>query len=279
MTAPKRLADVAALVGVPATTLRSWERRYGWPSPVRSVGGHRRYSASEIRRVEALRDEIARGRSPREAVILLRRMERLSRSQFVTAVADGAATLDAAAVCYALDHAVARLGIVATIEGVVVPTARALGLDPHLQPLERQTTCVEGLHQWMVTRRSEREGSRPVVLSPGPDELHSIGVQALAVLLSHAGTACRVLAPHRSADGLVADIEGMEPQAVIVSCHRTLARIGAVDVLRRLAPADIPVFYCGNGFAPARSRRSVPGVYLGTNFREAASTVRASVAR
>ena len=53
--------EVAASIGVPAPTIRSWERRYGWPEPTRTQGGHRRYSQAEVRGLQAIRDEIARG--------------------------------------------------------------------------------------------------------------------------------------------------------------------------------------------------------------------------
>ncbi len=37
------IGEVAAIMGVSAITIRSWERRYGWPEPERSSGAHRRY--------------------------------------------------------------------------------------------------------------------------------------------------------------------------------------------------------------------------------------------
>src|SRR5918997_658711 len=82
--------EVAALVGVPATTIRSWERRYGWPRPARTIGGHRRYSSAEIDHVRALRDEIARGRSAQQAVTLLRRQALRRRDVEVGRLVQGA---------------------------------------------------------------------------------------------------------------------------------------------------------------------------------------------
>ncbi len=46
------IGELARRTGVPTTTLRSWESRYGFPRPVRQVdGGHRRYAESEVRAV------------------------------------------------------------------------------------------------------------------------------------------------------------------------------------------------------------------------------------
>jgi DNA-binding transcriptional MerR regulator len=45
------IGEVAAVTGVPAETLRTWERRYGFPAPERSEGGHRLYSRAAVSRL------------------------------------------------------------------------------------------------------------------------------------------------------------------------------------------------------------------------------------
>jgi DNA-binding transcriptional MerR regulator len=47
-----RTNAAAELLGVSPNTLRSWERRFGYPAPRRSTGGHRQYELAEL---EALR--------------------------------------------------------------------------------------------------------------------------------------------------------------------------------------------------------------------------------
>lgn len=37
------VGEAARLLEVSPSTLRSWERRYGFPRPIRTSGGHRRY--------------------------------------------------------------------------------------------------------------------------------------------------------------------------------------------------------------------------------------------
>ena len=51
-----RTNAAAAMLGVSPNTLRSWERRLGYPSPRRSEGGHRQFELAEI---EALRQAFA----------------------------------------------------------------------------------------------------------------------------------------------------------------------------------------------------------------------------
>src|SRR5438094_754727 len=47
-----RTNAAAAMLGVSPNTLRSWERRYGFPEPRRTAGGHRQFDLADI---EALR--------------------------------------------------------------------------------------------------------------------------------------------------------------------------------------------------------------------------------
>lgn len=47
--------------GLPAHTIRAWERRYGAVEPERSEGGHRLYSEAEIRRLSLLAELTAAG--------------------------------------------------------------------------------------------------------------------------------------------------------------------------------------------------------------------------
>ena len=42
------IAAVSRLSGISCHTLRVWERRYGFPVPVRSPSGHRRYDRDQV---------------------------------------------------------------------------------------------------------------------------------------------------------------------------------------------------------------------------------------
>src|ERR1700679_3729209 len=64
-----RTNAAAVMLGVSPNTLRSWERRYGFPQPHRSAGGHRQYSLSEI---EALRLTLAETHNVSSAISLAR---------------------------------------------------------------------------------------------------------------------------------------------------------------------------------------------------------------
>jgi DNA-binding transcriptional MerR regulator len=51
------IGAVAEETGVSVAVLRAWEQRYGFPTPVRSTSGHRRYTADQIDQIrQVLRD-------------------------------------------------------------------------------------------------------------------------------------------------------------------------------------------------------------------------------
>ena len=64
------VAAVARRLGVAPATLRTWDRRYGLGPTLRSAGAHRRYSRSDIARLEAMRRLVLDGVSPADAARL-----------------------------------------------------------------------------------------------------------------------------------------------------------------------------------------------------------------
>jgi methanogenic corrinoid protein MtbC1 len=59
---------VVRLTGVPAPTLRSWERRYGFPIPARSATARRLYTDSDIRAIRWVRTQTECGLSAAQAI-------------------------------------------------------------------------------------------------------------------------------------------------------------------------------------------------------------------
>jgi DNA-binding transcriptional MerR regulator len=64
-----RTNAAAALLGVSANTLRSWEQRFGYPTPARTEGGHRQFELAEI---EALRQAYAETQDISSAISMAR---------------------------------------------------------------------------------------------------------------------------------------------------------------------------------------------------------------
>lgn len=71
MPTDQNLLSIGALsraCGIPAETLRTWERRYGFPAPVRTQSGHRRYPFQTLDRLQLVTRALSHGH--RAAVVL-----------------------------------------------------------------------------------------------------------------------------------------------------------------------------------------------------------------
>ncbi len=281
------IAAVSAELGVPVPTIRSWERRYGFPSPARTPGRHRRYSRREVALLRALRDEIAHGFPAREAV--RRVLERTGRApgpaaDLVADVVEAANRLDPTGLRAALDAATLTLGVEPAIRDVALPAMREIGhrWATGRCDVAQEHLASEGVRGWlarMLALAPEPFRLGPVLLAAGPKELHTIGLEAFAVILARRGWPVRVLGSLPAA-ALVAAARRTRAVAVVVTCHRAVTRRSAVEAIA--AAAEIPgvtVFYGGAGFSAPSRRRDVPGTYLGEDLVEAGEVLERSVLR
>ena len=58
------IGELSESVDIPVETLRTWERRYGFPDPGRTASGHRRYDPAVVPKLEMAQTLIARGHRP-----------------------------------------------------------------------------------------------------------------------------------------------------------------------------------------------------------------------
>ncbi len=66
------IKQVTAMTGVPENTIRSWERRFGVPTPGRTGGNQRTYSTKDIQVIQSLQASRERGRTMEQAILDLR---------------------------------------------------------------------------------------------------------------------------------------------------------------------------------------------------------------
>lgn len=68
-----RIQTVAELTGVPASTLRAWEQRYGFPAPERTASAYRLYTDADVARIVRVRALCDSGMAAAEAVAAVMR--------------------------------------------------------------------------------------------------------------------------------------------------------------------------------------------------------------
>lgn len=280
------ISEAALMLGVPAPTIRSWERRYGIGRTSRTSGRHRRYDVTGLAELRDLRDAIAAGRRAADAAELIhkRTREREQNPTFIEGILAASRDFDTAAIRRWLDAASSSLGLYRTVDVVILPALREIGslweagrcdvANEHLASQEIRAW----LSQQLSTARPKRK--RPVLLfACGPKDLHTIGLEAFFVMLSRRGWNCRILGAMTPTDSVVTAARTAGSTAAVITSHLSTGRRAAVESIEALDAQGVSVFYAGNAFASAKARENVPGTYLGDELYVAAVTVERALVR
>src|SRR3978361_2242667 len=106
-----RTNAAAEVLGVSPNTLRSWERRYGFPTPKRTVGNHRNYDLIEL---QTLRNALTQTGNISSAAALAR--QRHTTPVGDDALSDAFASFDEAAADRAIEESLAVRPLERTVE-------------------------------------------------------------------------------------------------------------------------------------------------------------------
>jgi methylmalonyl-CoA mutase cobalamin-binding subunit len=278
------IAELSKALGVPMPTLRSWELRYCIPTVSRPRGQHRRYLPADVHAVRLMRDEIVRGLSAGAAAQSVRNVlhPQGPAGVFISRILGYSEQLDTAAIRSCLDEARSALGLGRCIDEVLLPALRQVGTWWEIGHCdvaqERMTT--EAVRAWLdrasafapVPHRQRR-----ILLACGPNDLHTVGLESLALLLREAGFSCRVLGAKTPTITLVTAAQAMNVSAVVVVSHLATGRVRAVASINAISLLGIKIFYAGNAFSSPRGGRSVPGSYLGIHIENACTNIETSL--
>lgn len=248
-----RTSEAAAFVGVSPHTLRAWERRFAFPHPRRSPGGHRAYLACEL---APLREALRQGLSTSSAI----RLARDAADFDVQQLAAELAAFEAARVDAALDRALAAHSVERTVEELLLP---AVGLvERHHQTRSAATAFARAQAvDWLrrLTRLTPPAHFGAVlVCDASADAGERVATSALALFLARSGLAPLVLEVAARAD-LAAAVATVQPVALVVS-GRAASRDAATWLRAAHAGARAPValFRCGAG-SPTHGERLPEG--------------------
>lgn len=280
------IAEVSRRLGVPMPTLRSWELRYDIPGSARGAGTHRRYSPADLHSLRLMRDEVARGTRASIAAASVRALFARTGAapDFIDAILAAAEHSDPVAVRHHLSRAQAAIGLGACLDDVLLPAMRQVGSwwETGRCNVEQEHLTTEAARAWLealIAYAPDPASPTPIVLACGPGDLHTIGLEAMAVLLRYQRWACRLLGARTSVAALSTAVRATGARAVIVVSHLNSGRQRAVQSLHAMDETGVTVFYAGNAFSSPRSRRNIPGSYLGTRLEAARDLVDTTLAR
>lgn len=289
------LKVVTRETGIPASTLRAWERRYGLPRPQRTSSGRRLYSRRDIETVRWLAQRVAEGMSIGQAVELWRKLEASGQDplqaltpqtvELFTATADPG-SLRRAWLNAVLDFNEGVADLVLNQAFAIYPP-EIVCLEVLLRGLreigdlwyEGKATVAQEHFAFNVAMRrlealiqavpSPNRPGRILVIAP-PLENHSFSLRLLAYLLRRRGWDVVYLGSRVPLERLRETLQAVRPSWVITAVQYTAAVAGFVDLAHMLRAEGIPLGYGGRVFnlVPALCRR-IPGYFLGDGVEKA----------
>jgi DNA-binding transcriptional MerR regulator len=229
------------MLGISPNTLRSWERRYDFPKPHRSAGGHRQYSLSEI---EALRLTLAETHNVSSAISLAR--ERGEGPSTPSRLGAAFRAFDEDAANRLLEESLGLRSVERTIEEVLIEAVSSQQ-DGELNTVEyefgwRHATGWLSAQRRLAPPASRAEGIM-IFDASAPCDMDSIHAQALEVVLRRAGLRTLLLTPAVEVSRLGRALRALEPNAVVLTGRRvSLDSIGRLVYAIRSVVREVAVF-------------------------------------
>jgi MerR family transcriptional regulator, light-induced transcriptional regulator len=236
-----RTNAAAVMLGISPNTLRSWERRYGFPQPHRSAGGHRQYS---LREIEALRLTLAETHNVSSAISLAR--ERGEGPATPQRLAGAFAAFDEEAANRLLEESLGLRSVERTVEEVLLAAVTAQ-MEPDMTTAEyefgwRHATGWLSAQRRLAPPATRREGIM-IFDASAPCDLDGLHAQALELMLRRAGLRTLSLTPAVELTRLGRALRALDPQAVILTGQRvSLDSIGRLVYAVRQVVRDALVF-------------------------------------
>jgi DNA-binding transcriptional MerR regulator len=236
-----RTNAAAELLGVSPNTLRSWERRFGYPKPRRTQGGHRQYDLSEL---EALRRALQETHNISSAIEVAR--QRGEGPSSPLRLLDAFDHFDEGAADRLMEESLAVRSVERSVEEVLLPALElAHGRDGREAEYELACRWATG---WLhAARRVVPPASRPqgVLIFDSSERLdfEALQVQALELGLRRAGFRTLLLAFDLPPERVVRAMRALDPTAfVFCGGEATLDVVGRLVYTVRQVGSAAPVF-------------------------------------
>ena len=282
------IGALSKATGVPVETIRTWERRYGYPTPERTPTGHRLYDLSTIEQLQWITRALSMGHRASQVVRLsldeVRELVVGRDTAPPAANTNGATKADQDVLARWL-AAVREMNEVKLSRGFTTECARLGSLQfaetraaPFLQEVGRAWSDGElsVSHEHFASERlrdflSELwrslrvpEDAPRALLTTLPGEQHHLGLHLAAVAVSLAGMKVMFLGSSTPVEDLAAAARRERVEAVVVSVSTAMPRMVSGALLRALAaelPSTVRLVAGGSG-AP----RDIDGAHYPTSL-------------
>ena len=268
-----RTNAAAELLGVSPNTLRSWERRFGYPKPRRTQGGHRQYDLTEL---EALRRALQETHNISSAIEVAR--QRGEGPSTPMRLLDAFDHFDEGSADRVMEESLAVRSVERTVEEVLLPAVETARTRDGREA-EYELACRWGTGWLHAVRRVAAPASRPqgvlIFDSSARLDLESLHVQALELGLRRAGFRTLLLAFDLPPERVVRAMRALDPTAfVFCGGEATLEVVGRLVYTVRQVGSAAPVFEYRESM-PVTGDHAIPS--LGSTPTEAADRLKGYV--
>lgn len=239
-----RTNAAAVMLGVSPNTLRSWERRFGYPSPGRTSGGHRQYALADV---EALKQAFEETQNVSSAIAIARQRGAGPPSSNRVGLALSRFEEDKAA--RLLEESLAIRSLERTIQEVLLPAVAELhaedpGSPEHSFAWRFATDWISALRR--VAAPATREQGVLISDATAAGDIAALQVQALELLLRRAGLRTLTLTAATEPARLGRALRALTPDALVLGGTRaSLDAIGRLVYAVRSAREGIDVLAFG----------------------------------
>lgn len=293
------IATVEREVGLSKDVLRVWERRYGFPAPLRDHHGERVYPADQVERLRLVKRLMDQGHRPgRLLACPLPELHALASAPASArasgpaepAVPDGADAVlaalrahDTEGLSRLMQQQLALRGLASFVQDIVAPLTTLVGEEwarGSLQVFEEHLfteTVARLLRQALALLPAGRAPT--VLLTTAPDEQHGLGLLMVECLLALHGARCISLGTGTPVAAIAGAAEGYGAQVVALSFSSAFPARSLPAFLRQLRerlPSTVEVWAGG---AAVHRLADVDGVQRLKGLDEAVDAMQAWQAR
>lgn len=272
------MGAVTRRTGIGEHTLRAWERRFGFPTPLRLASGHRRYSGDQVQHLILIARALESGYRAGDIVPLSRNdIEQLLHSaqanrygstiqgaeDVIELAFDACKRFDRESLAALLHSEASVLGLPTFLRERVSPLLDAIGEAWGRGEFEIRhehffsEVLEDELRRLRAPLQSAATG-RPVVVASLPNELHGLGLHIAALAVVAAGRSVRVLGPHLPVEEILAASQALDASAIGLSVSIFAEPEGTVReiaALREGLPDSVALWVGGAG---SRALKNLP---------------------
>jgi DNA-binding transcriptional MerR regulator/methylmalonyl-CoA mutase cobalamin-binding subunit len=258
------ISEVEQETGISRDTLRVWERRYGFPAPLRNQRSERLYDSQQLSRLRLLKQLLDKGMRPGKIIPLaVQELRQLASHPAVTTPvsADIEILLNTLShgprytLLARLEGLLQRYGLCGFLTDVVAPMNQAVGeawfsgeigiFDEHHYAEQVRRVLTSALDKLPTDSESIR-----VLLTTLPGEPHGIGLLMVACMLALEGVQVLLIGVQTPLEEIVRGAGESHCRVVGISCSALIGRrliASQLVKLRKLLPKDIIIWAGGSG--------------------------------